>query len=282
MYIKARAILQSHALALSYQKYLLKVLKQTQLDIKNSKLFDLLKNKARNDDYVDDVAEIVQELKDLLEKRVLEITKDIFSFGNNAVKFAYKQIQQSLFKAPQAENQIYLQRPSRSLEVDIFSSIFNEDLFTLVKSWSQTNARLITSVNETLINDVANIVETGFRNGEPTSFIADKIADKTRSSKKKAMFIARDQLSKLHSDYTLSEFRKYNINLYEWSTSNDDAVRHSHKVLNHKICNVDNEKVYKNNADDKGWMHRSSIGGVELPPGQDYQCRCVMIPLIKI
>jgi uncharacterized protein with gpF-like domain len=61
----------------------------------------------------------------------------------------------------------------------------------------------------------------------------------------------------------------------------DERVRAAHRPMEGKVCKWDDETVYRN-QDETAWHARSSIGGVELHPGEDYNCRCVAIAVLNL
>jgi SPP1 gp7 family putative phage head morphogenesis protein len=150
-----------------------------------------------------------------------------------------------------------------------------------VKSATLTNARLITSIEDKFLDDVAILIQDSYRSGLSANSISKQIKDKFGITENRARLIARDQIGKLHSDIVRDEHLSLGITEYKWLTSNDERVRASHKVLNEKICSWYDPTIYKDSVDDKKWKKRSSIGGVEKHPGQDYQCRCDEIAILK-
>lgn len=79
-----------------------------------------------------------------------------------------------------------------------------------------------------------------------------------------ARFIARDQTQRLTN--SLNEFRQQGagITKYKWSTSNDGAVRPTHRANRNKIFRWDRPPAKTGH------------------PGYDYNCRCVAIPVLEI
>jgi SPP1 gp7 family putative phage head morphogenesis protein len=58
------------------------------------------------------------------------------------------------------------------------------------------------------------------------------------------------------------------VTQYRWSTGRDERVRESHRDLEESVHSWDDPPV----VDDKT--------GRRAHPGQDYQCRCVPIPMV--
>ena len=82
-----------------------------------------------------------------------------------------------------------------------------------------------------------------------------------------AKFIARNQLSTYNGMQNKVRYQKLGIQKARWQTAEDERVRRCHAVRNDKVYDID-----------KGLY--SSCDGKTLHPGQDYNCRCVAIPIL--
>lgn len=96
----------------------------------------------------------------------------------------------------------------------------------------------------------------------------------------RANLIARDQVLKLNGELTELRHREAGVEEYEWSTSRDERVRGNPAGL------------YPDTRDDhfrlEGTRHLwddppvvDTRTGRKAHPGQDYQCRCVAVPIIR-
>lgn len=92
-----------------------------------------------------------------------------------------------------------------------------------------------------------------------------------RKTRNRARLIARDQVGKLNGELQQQRQADLGIERYIWRTVGDNAVRPSHAAMDGETCRWDDPTVYLSGS---RWANRSSIGGVEEHPGQDYQCRC--------
>ena len=147
-----------------------------------------------------------------------------------------------------------------------------------VDAFAKENASLIRKLADETREDIEGIVSRGFRQGKSAATLKKEILNGTdlepgrfRKTRTRAKLIARDQVNKLNGQLTEMRQTELGITQYIWRTSVDERVRESHKVMEGKTCRWDNSAVYKSGGK---WISRSSIGGVELHPGQDYQCRC--------
>lgn len=83
----------------------------------------------------------------------------------------------------------------------------------------------------------------------------------------KAKFLARQETSLLMSQYREERYKSGGVQKYRWLTSGDSRVRGYHKRLNGKIFTWDNPPVV-------------DATGRRAHPGQDYNCRCVAVPIV--
>lgn len=80
-------------------------------------------------------------------------------------------------------------------------------------------------------------------------------------SESRAELIARDQTLKVNGAITEVRQKSAGVDAYIWSTSLDERVREEHAALEGQTFS---------------WSSPPSVGH----PGQDYQCRCVAVPVI--
>jgi len=81
-------------------------------------------------------------------------------------------------------------------------------------------------------------------------------------SESRAELIARDQTLKLNGAITKANQQAAGVDKYVWSTSRDERVRDTHAELDGKVFS---------------WAAPPKPGH----PGQDYQCRCIAVPLLE-
>lgn len=83
-------------------------------------------------------------------------------------------------------------------------------------------------------------------------------------------FIARQETSLFVARFRQVRYEEAGINQYRWSTSSDERVRPDHRVLDNKIFSWDAPPI------------SNRITGDRNNPGQDYGCRCVALPIVKV
>ena len=142
----------------------------------------------------------------------------------------------------------------------------------LMEAWSMTNAKLITSIPEQYLRNVAQQAMEYVRMGRPSSEFAAELRKQYGLTKARAKLIARTETAKLNSAITRERQEALGLDVYVWRTAKDERVRASHKALEGMYCKYSDPTVCS--RDGKVWIKRASVGGYEGDPGTDYQCRC--------
>lgn len=282
--LQSKVILYPKSAEISYKVALLKYVYFIEKNINNI-LIPVVRNmpdtfnkdnlyEIRYDDFSDDIEEALEQIRVLVKPYRDLLIASLPARFRKLASFTTKQVAKSLSDVVSVE-------VSEDLTTNIFINNLRPNLQELVKSATLTNARLITSIEDKFLDDVAILIQDSYRSGLTANAITKQIKDKFGVTENRAILIARDQIGKLHSDIVRDEHLNLGITKYKWLTSNDERVRASHKVLNDKICSWYDPTIYKDSINDKKWKKRSSIGGVEKHPGQDYQCRCDEIAIFE-
>jgi len=141
----------------------------------------------------------------------------------------------------------------------------------------ENNINLIQSIKNDFITELGDKVRENLFAGGHFENVTRIIYERSDVSMSRARFIARDQASKLNGDLTRIRSEELDLDYYEWGGAGDERQRKDHAVLNGMLCKWSDRTVYSDDGG-KTWKKRSLIGGVELHPGEDYQCRCNGIP----
>lgn len=139
-----------------------------------------------------------------------------------------------------------------------------------LKRWVDNNVNLISTIPKNLLGEMENIVMDGFLNGRTTAAVVKEIEKAYGISKRHARLIARDQLAKLNGELTRLQQTDAGVSEYIWSDSGDVRVRDSHRHLNGKRFSWNDPPVV------------DARTGRRCHPGQDYQCRCVALPVFDL
>lgn len=136
---------------------------------------------------------------------------------------------------------------------------YEENLNTYISDWTSTAIFRLRS-------KVSDQVAKGFRADETSKVIQAEFG----VTKNKAKFLARQETSLLVSAYREQKYTAAGYNEYIWTTSHDERVRQSHKDLNGRKFAWTSPPVVDPATGRKGH------------PGQDFNCRCIAIPVIRI
>lgn len=126
---------------------------------------------------------------------------------------------------------------------------------------------LRTKMKNLVLNDGANNRE-----------IAKILTNNYNLAQKRALFIARQESSLLLAEYSKNNYKKTGIRKFEWQTAGDEKVRNypnnnlsggNHKYLDKQIFEFDKPPVI------------NLITGERGLPGQAYNCRCAMCPIVE-
>lgn len=218
----------------------------------------------RQDDITDDLESVISLIKAAISLEVTKLAtslsstyKLVHNFTKRSFDLAFAQIKSKVG---------YLKA----------SSLKSPNLELIRKLWIKQNIELITSIPNQYLTKIADKVSVAVKNGYSSTSLAKEISSIFRLTDRKAKVIARDQIAKLRSDINRYYELTNGIEIYEWSTSSDDAVRASHKVLSGKLCSWTNSSIYKDSIASK-WKQRSSIRATNAHVGQDIMCRCTNI-----
>lgn len=145
-----------------------------------------------------------------------------------------------------------------------------------VARFRRNNVERITSLRAEQIARVSELLDEADANGWRPEDLAARLAKDVQTTTSRAELIARDQTLKLHADIQQERQTQSGIRQYRWSTSADERVRGTpggkwpngmHYDLDGQIFDWSDPPV-TNSAGDRNH------------PGQDYQCRCIAIPIL--
>ncbi len=133
----------------------------------------------------------------------------------------------------------------------------------LVALFVEGNTGLIDSITQVQAEQIGQIVQDNLISGASLANTAQQIAERTGVAESRAIFLARDQTSKLNAQMSAMRMGRAGISKYEWSTSRDERVRATHAAHEGEIFRFDEPPADTGN------------------PGEDFNCRCVAIPVIE-
>ena len=181
-----------------------------------------------------------------------------------------REVRESLRDVP-PQIDLVAQRVSKKAS-DFFGRVLPRVSLPSVTSEAVTNFRLanlrkIKSLAAAQVTELHDILEEAERDGDRVETLRKRIQERLEVSRSKAELLARDQTLKLAAAVTKERQTQAGITQYRWSTSGDERVRPMHDELDDTIQDWDDPPV-TNDAGDRNH------------PGEDYQCRCVAIPIL--
>lgn len=131
-------------------------------------------------------------------------------------------------------------------------------------------------------NETANLrknIQAATLAGFRRENLAKEIEASYEVSKNKAKFLARQETTLMMTKYAQVRFQDAGVNEYKWNCVNmphqakgapyrKGDVRHDHGILDGKIFSWDDPPIVNKKGERKN-------------PGQDYNCRCIAIPVVK-
>ena len=160
---------------------------------------------------------------------------------------------------------------SKTIGIDLTEDNLLGDFYKrALKEWTETNVNLIKSIPHNSLGDMEDIVLNGFKGGKTVKSIMQDIQHTYGVGRSKARFLARDQMAKLNADISQMQQMDAGVEEYIWSSSGDGRVRDRHKELDGKKFKWSEPPIVDKKT------------GRRAHPGQDYQCRCVALPVFDI
>lgn len=152
---------------------------------------------------------------------------------------------------------------------------------SLLNNWKNNFLIQCKSATDDLKKIISKDVYDSVMRGDALSIVRKKILESTNDyTKKKAQFIARDQVSKLNGAINKTQQESVGINLYVWTPVGDARTRDSHARLKDAICSWDDPTIYYKVEDNKLVKHKRLASMFIGNPSDDYQCRCFGLPFI--
>jgi SPP1 gp7 family putative phage head morphogenesis protein len=124
------------------------------------------------------------------------------------------------------------------------------------------NIRLVEKAVRLYAEDVRDIFDDPEANTWRVEELQARLLERGNVSVSRAELIARDQTLKTNAAITQTRQVQAGVESYEWSTSLDERVRDEHRALEGQRF---------------AWNNPPAVGH----PGEDFQCRCVAIPVIS-
>lgn len=148
--------------------------------------------------------------------------------------------------------------PARSLGLGVEAQI---------EHWRSKNVDLIKSLGDQELDRIEDLLDTAERGAWRVEELRKAIQSEFDVTKSKADLLARDQTLKLNAQISKHRQTSVGITQYTWSGSLDERERPEHLGLEGTTQDWNDPPVTNENGD-------------RNHPGEDYQCRCVPIPIL--
>lgn len=142
--------------------------------------------------------------------------------------------------------------------------VINTDprMATIVDGFIAENVALIKDIPDKIIKDVEGTITRAVSTGRLHSDIAKDLTEKFGIGKRRAKFIARDQVNKLYGQLNVSRQKSLGVTRFTWRDSGDERVRDLHQAYNGNVYSYDNPPA-------------------DGLPGEAIGCRCSAEPVLE-
>lgn len=139
----------------------------------------------------------------------------------------------------------------------------------IAKEWGQNLELYIQDWTKQNILQLRKEIQAPILGGARAESFHELLQENYGVSKRKAKFLARQETSLLMSKYHETSCANLGITQYRWGGANDERERPDHKALNGKVFSFTDPPVTDKRT------------GARNNPGEDYNCRCVAIPILQ-
>lgn len=164
-------------------------------------------------------------------------------------------------------------------KVTVSPKLTDQTRKAIAEDWQTNMRRYVKDFSEEQIKKLRKDVEINVLAGNRYESLISKIQDSYSTSHSKAKFLARQETSLMMATFKKTRYEQAGINQYKWRSvvgSAKHPVRPQHKHLAEKS---DKGTLYK-------WSEPPNTAEPNEParhnnPGEDYNCRCYAIPVVR-
>lgn len=267
--VSVRKVDPSRQAAIQYQAFLRKVIQSVYSDIK-ADIVPLLRQ--LEPEYVTDGT--IATMDAYLVSLTTALDRLARKYSSTDFKTLAENQAKKLMEQMNYMNRKRFNSQMRSFGIDVYGD--SQAVNDLLEAAVYNNAKLIESIPNQYIESVSNTILTNVRSGNRASSIIKSITDKIDGPPKKAAnraaLIARDQTAKVNGELNQKRQVSSGFEYFKWDDSDDSRVRPRHETIANKITAY-GPGVYR-------WDNPPlSDSGQPITPGEDYNCRCVAIPV---
>lgn len=185
-------------------------------------------------------------------------------FSNDRIEAISQQVLAKLDKRAKKE---FYERVASKTGINVQDLMAKEGLKATTNALMLETAQWIQTLRDDTFQKFTNNTLFGMSQGESLDTILKQFDDIVIERKNHAKFLARNQVQNYNSITTKIRAQNLGITKAVWETADDDRVRPSHADREGKEFDLA-----------KGLY--SSIDGLHLIPGTDYNCRCTAVYVI--
>jgi len=224
----------------------------------------------------DDTSDLVVKIKAVFDQMAKDLERSTSGFG------LYDKIEAMAKLTRKLSIKEWKKAVKATLGIDLLDDYYTGELYReLMRKWVEDNVGLIKTIPQESLEEMRHIVLEGYKSGKSTAAIIKEIQKEYDTSKHHARLLARDQLAKLNGQLAKQQQQDAGVKEYIWSDSDDQRVRDCHAALNGKRFRWDNPPEMWYWKGRKGQKIKVYTGR-RCHPGEDYQCRCVALPVFDM
>lgn len=139
----------------------------------------------------------------------------------------------------------------------------------LAEDYNQNMKLWIKKFSEEMIGDLRGVVQENAQQGFRFDSLVAGIHGKYGVTRNKAKFLARQETGLFMAKFRRERFKDAGVLKYEWSAAMDERTRDDHRKLDGHVFFYDEPPIV------------DSSTGRRANPGEDFNCRCVDIPIVE-
>lgn len=223
------------------------------------------------------VSELPMEIRDAIatanvrfEERMARIDKRLAQFSPE--DFAGKVKTKDLFAATLDKTDAKISASVK--KISVYPKLDPKERERIAEEWQDNMDLWINNFTKEEIVRLRKDIAASVVEGNRHEAMVKSIQRSYGVTANKAKFLARQETSLLMAKFKETRYASSGINNYKWrcvAGSKNHPVRPSHKILDGKIFRWDNPPI--TTAPDEPTRRNN--------PGQDYNCRCTAVPIVK-
>ncbi len=164
-------------------------------------------------------------------------------------------------------------------ELQVSPELSEDSSARLAAAYNQNIKLYIKTFSRDMIGDLRTIVEKNATTGYRFDKLIPQIQGRYAVTQNKAKFLARQETGLFMAKYRQERFGEAGVTLYRWSTSHDERVRPAPGT--HGVARQNNHR----RLDGRVFAYADppvvdTATGRRANPGEDFNCRCVDVPVL--